>query len=521
MPVRMDQDSDRGSNRDNYPGRRRPTRGGGGGGANPLIYLLPIIFKLFRKKPKLMIGLLIVGGLFYFFGGGSSLFSPSNTNTSSSGGYATGFQPNQQKYDQAEVYEPLADNVKNPMPEKISLLKYAPTRLNQGQQGSCVGWASSYAARTILHSRATGHNPNSVRFSPSYLYNQIALKGCQGSYLKDAMQNMAQGGVLPLDKFAYDEQQCNKKPQGYHRQEASQFKIKGYNRLTKSGDEYQVDLLAVKQNLAQGAPVVIGMMVGGSFMQAMQGKNVWYPSQGDYNQRGFGGHAMCVIGYDDYLEGGAFQIMNSWGEEWGKRGTAYVRYKDFDYFVKEAYGLYPMGDANKPTSSRLNAKIGLVVNNDKSYISLGKRSNSVFVTTQTLRKGTKFKMEITNSNACYVYIFGQETDGSSYVLFPYTKKHSPYCGITGTRLFPRDFSMRLDDVGSKDYIAVVLSKNPIDYNNMNRKISSARGGDYSSKLQQVIKNTSSTQINSGKQLSISTDFKRTNMLGLVVEINKN
>ena len=515
MPVRMEEDNPRGS-RDNYPGRGK--RSSGGGGTNPLIYLLPLAFKLFRKKPKLMIGIVIVGGLFYFLGG-SSLFNSSNAQSSSA--FATGFEPNQQKYDQAEVYEPLADNTKNPLPESYSLLQYCPKRLNQGKQGSCVGWASSYAARSILHAKATAHDPNSVAFSPSYLYNQIALKGCQGAYLKDAMANMQQGGVLPFDKFGYNDNECQDLPEGYEKQEASNFKIKGYNRLTKGGNEYEVDLLAIKQNVAQGAPVVIGMMVGGSFMQAMQGRETWIPSKSDYNQQGFGGHAMCVIGYDDYKEGGAFQIMNSWGENWGNKGVAYVRYKDFDFFTKEAYGLYPMGDASKVTSSQLQAKIGLVVNNDRSYISLGRKSAEVFTTTQSLKKGTKFKMEITNSNACYTYIFGQETDGSSYVLFPYTKKHSPYCGITGTRLFPKDFSMKLDDIGKKDYIAVVLSKDPLDYTALNKRISSASGSTYSAKLKSVIKNWSGSKISSGQLLHVQTDLARAPMTGIVIEINKN
>ena len=43
----------------------------------------------------------------------------------------------------------------------------------------------------------------------------------------------------------------------------------------------------------------------------------------------------------------------------------------------------------------------------------------------------------------YLYFRTWKDDGSSYVLFPYLKpgetvsKHSPYCGITGYRLFPK------------------------------------------------------------------------------------
>ena len=71
---------------------------------------------------------------------------------------------------------------------------------------------------------------------------------------------------------------------------------------------------------------------------------------------------MCVIGYDDDLQGGAFQIMNSWGQEWGEQGIAWVTYRDFDHFVKEAYGLYPMGTTGQQPGDMLSAEIGLVLN---------------------------------------------------------------------------------------------------------------------------------------------------------------
>ena len=31
-------------------------------------------------------------------------------------------------------------------------------------------------------------------------------------------------------------------------------------------------------------------------------------------------HAMTIIGYDDNKYGGAFEVMNSWGEAFGNKG---------------------------------------------------------------------------------------------------------------------------------------------------------------------------------------------------------
>lgn len=103
----------------------------------------------------------------------------------------SGYNFNPAEFNKASVYEGLEDdNTKNPLPEAVSLLRFAPDRSNQGQQGSCVAWSCAYAAQTILTSAASGTDPNQIVFSPSYLYNQIRLEGCQGSYLQRAMEAM-------------------------------------------------------------------------------------------------------------------------------------------------------------------------------------------------------------------------------------------------------------------------------------------------------------------------------------------
>lgn len=484
MPIRMTDDPRSGGSGSRPP--RRPGGGGGGGGGNPLIYFLPNLIGFLFRRPKLAIVLIVICVVGYLiFGKGCNLGSLASGGMNSLG---TGCDLNEKAYDSVLVYEPLAETGNGRMAESVSLLKYAPSRLSQGSQGSCVGWASSYGARTILYARQSGKDPNSVAFSPSFLYNQIALSGCDGTYLKRAMEVLQEKGDVFLSKFPYDENSCSSRPPGSLMSEAAAFRIEGYTRLSEDAEDYAVHSDAIRENLAQGGPVVIGMRVGGSFMDDMEGKDVWFPTEDDYNDvERFGGHAMCVIGYNDAKEGGAFQIMNSWGNDWGVQGVAWVKYEDFEYFVHEAYGLYPMGEAAKATSQVIH--FGLteyaMKGGDftaKGRIAVKQVSKGVYQTTQAIRKGTRFKVEFSNSIPCYTYIFGQETDGSSYVLFPYTEKHSPYCGTTGTRIFPRDQSLTADDIGTRDYIAVVISYEPLDFNNINDRISKASGRDYAEKL---------------------------------------
>jgi len=255
----------------------------------------------------------------------------------------------------------------------------------------------------------------------------------------------------------------------------------------------------------------------------MKGKDMWIPSASDYKMYGFGGHALCVIGYDDYKDekNGAFQIMNSWGEEWGKKGIFWISYNDFAHFNKEAYGLFPMGDANHQESKTLNLEIGLVNNSSKQKIAFKQKDKYLFQTSTPIKKGDKFKIEVTNNATCYTYIFGMETDKSSYVLFPYTKKHSPYCGIVGTRLFPRDFSLQADNIGNKDYMAVLITKVPIDYDAVNQQINAAAGSNYYQKIMNFLgEDLIKPNFRTGKNISFQGQLSKENAVAIVMEIDK-
>lgn len=507
------------------------TSGGGGGGGiggGGLLNFLPLLLTLFRGGgggKKIILLLVAAAAAYFFFFNKSASCSGSSAVQSlfSQSGYS--FSPEQFK--KANVYEALADdNTKNPLPESVSLLKFAPDRQNQGQQGSCVAWSSVYAARTIVEAASTGQTGNSTAYSPAFVYNQIGLEGCQGAYIQNAMEFMSQRGVVSYNDFPYDDQDCSRQPTAALEQKAAQNKLHGFTRLTDGESVQGINVRAVKEHLAKDAPVVIGMMVGGSFMQGMMGKEIWAPTDEDRTQAGFGGHAMCVIGYDDRKQ--AFQIMNSWGPEWGKNGIGWVRYADFKEFVREAYGVDPMPKRGAAVNVGFEAAIGLVKNEDKQYIPLRLKGANVFETVNTVAPGTKFKMEIKNSTECNIYIFGQETDGSSYTLFPYPSKEdptktafSPYCGITGYRLFPRGKSLVPDNVGNKDVFAIVVTKQPLDWYAVNNAITKSQGADYGAKVAAALQQNAVNGVQFAAGSNGTINFKaNSNAVLCVVEVKK-
>ncbi len=123
---------------------------------------------------------------------------------------------------------------------------------------------------------------------------------------------------------------------------------------------------------------------------------------------------------------------------------------------------------------------------------------------------------------CYTYIFGEETDGSSYVLFPYTAKHSPYCGITGTRLFPKDHSLFADAKGRKDHFAIVVSKQKLDYNKLNQHFNNANGTTYQEKVSNTLQGELIENVNftGGKTIKFTTSSTTNNMVAVVLSVAK-
>lgn len=534
MPIRMTDDPE--NQQEDYNDQNDNSGGGGGGGNFPggggggLMSFLPLLLGLFRggKKSVLLLAVIGIGAYFLFFRQGGCMSAGSGGESTISKLFSnSGYSYNPDEFKKASVYEGLTDdNTKNPLPEAVSLAAFAPQRLNQGEQGSCVAWSSAYAAHTILEAASTRQNPEQVKFSPAFLYNYIGLDGCQGSYLQRAMEFMSKNGSVPFNDFPYDPTDCSRQANQALINKAQANKIHGFTRLTEGDGLSSFNIRAIKEHLAKDAPVVIGMMVGGSFMQGMMGQKVWHPTAQDRQQMGFGGHAMCVVGYNDRLEGGAFQIMNSWGPEWGENGIGWVRYGDFKEFVREAYGVDPLPKRGAALNIPLEYNIGLVDNATRKYIPLTNAGGNVFKTAAPVKIGTRFKMEIKNSTECYIYLFASQVDNSSAVLFPYKPIHSPYCGITGYRLFPRKESMEADNVGNKDFMAVVVSTKELDYNAVNTAINKSTATTFPAKVNDALSATAikTTQYGSAGAGIMSVKANNPGQSGMVVtlvEVDKN
>lgn len=210
------------------------------------------------------------------------------------------------------------------LPEQVDLSARFPTPGDQGDQGSCVGWAVGYAARSYYAVSREGRprNQSDAIPSPAYIYGAIKPEGdCDtGSLISRALDLLRQDGSQSLAIHPYNDRICP----APNRVTSPQFRISNWRAISAG----VID--DAKGALAKGHPVVIGSRLTREFMQ-IRGDVVW-------NGNGVvlpGGHAMTMVGYDERRQ--AFKLINSWGTRWGDGGFGWMSYDAYQRFVTQAY----------------------------------------------------------------------------------------------------------------------------------------------------------------------------------------
>ncbi len=213
----------------------------------------------------------------------------------------------------------------NRLPRRVDLSEYLPPIGSQGMIGSCSAWSTVYYAKTIQENQEHGWGADrlSRQFSPLFSYNQITHGRNEGTSIDDHMLIIQNMGAVPLSEFPYTEQ-INIFPDDETIARAEPYRGESYRKLSEydwNTQAWTTDINTVKTVLAEGSPVVGGFLVHDSFYD-YQGGIYSHPRGAE-----LGGHAMCVVGYDDDKR--AFLIVNSWGEDWGEDGFMWMSYDLF------------------------------------------------------------------------------------------------------------------------------------------------------------------------------------------------
>jgi len=246
-----------------------------------------------------------------------------------------------EKFDSYDQYQPFTGQKSSLLKSTIDLRSFCPSILNQGNTGACASYATAYGALTIGHAIQNQITSKTLldklAFSPSFLYNQILKENdecTQPTDLLDYIDLLKNIGVCFNSDFPNSEN-CKLKPDTSHYKKALNFKIDHGAVLFKSSRNDTFKIGTIKNFLNDSIPVVAVIQVYDTFYEAT--KPFW--KKGKYDNYLGGHHVVVVIGYDETT--GSFDIMNSWGDQWGDKGFIKIPFLDFVSICPSALVIEP------------------------------------------------------------------------------------------------------------------------------------------------------------------------------------
>jgi hypothetical protein len=304
----------------------------------------------------------------------------------------------------------------------------------------------------------------------------------------DALDVLVTQGVVPAYRFGG---KCGAAVSPGLLREASEVRLSGYKKLFEIDE--QVKHTAVRRSIAGRKPVVIGLYVSGSFLDAGER---WVPEPHEY-QRYAGpsdtAHALTVIAYDDSLFGGAFEVMNSFGSSWGDEGFTWITYQDFDLFCFQGFELFfdrgstpalehvpsSPAAAAEGTTVVASAHIDFHFLPARQVVPLVRDERFTFE--QPFRSGDLFRLVVSSGSDGYVYAFAADDVRREVVqIFPDPRRPThPYILAGASICLPGPtpgFYSAFDSTAGKDLLYLIFSDHALDPAAMLRGANSRSGG---------------------------------------------
>ena len=317
-----------------------------------------------------------------------------------------------------------------------SLRKFSPIPGHQGKTNACVGWATGYSAMTI-HKAIAAANTNKEditlnAFSPFFIFNQVKKGNCSGALITDALELLKEKGDCLLTTF--DEQyNCGAAPNSKALEEAINFKVKDYAALFYADDDKALKNEKTIQALLHDNPVIVVMQVTKSFRAIENGQKIWQPE--DNEKAESSGHAMVVTGFDKRKK--QFELMNSWGPNWGDQGYIWVSFDDFSKYALYGFQLLPdiweystvprMQADSKKQSFNISGNLFVLSDDPQTDIPFSVREAVVFdvqnncyqLAVENWRVYDGFKLMAEDmTKGIYLYLFSINPEGGVEYLYP-------------------------------------------------------------------------------------------------------
>lgn len=362
-------------------------------------------------------------------------------------------------YDTPVLTATATDN----LPEVASLKRFCPKPGNQLNHLTSASWATAYYASTILHARQSGQTDLDIitreSFSPTYTHFIIQGETADCSVpisIKESLDILVNEGVPSFTEYPYF---CPDTPPG----RVNLSTISGYSKVFNSYDPPEIRIIKIKMALSQGLPVVIALQTSSSFCEPGE---VWSPSK----PIGASDHqAICVIGYDDNKYDGSFELVNSYGKNWGSNGFIHVPYSKLMDRITEAYAAFLF-----PDNQEFRMKVD-ISSNYGSKMPVRSESEGLYTFTKGYGNGHQFKFDIQTDFNGYLYLYYFNDKDENGLLFPgneYSSGELPF-DETSIQLPGKNRYIQLDSHPGKETMVLVLSMNSLTIDKIKQTIEEA------------------------------------------------
>lgn len=193
-------------------------------------------------------------------------------------------------------------------------IPYIPSVREQGNTGMCM----AFALASIKEYQEWKERGLRVRYSPGFIYAQKTFTSKEGMIARFDLGILRRNGVCAFSQFPsigkyktikdkYDllDDQIKK--------DAKKQRVKSYVRLD---NEYEI-----KKALMEMGPVLLCINVYPSFYKTNSDGLVKEVGENENKQ---GGHAMTIVGWSVFNGRTYWNVLNSWGQDWGNNGFCMI-----------------------------------------------------------------------------------------------------------------------------------------------------------------------------------------------------
>jgi C1A family cysteine protease len=229
---------------------------------------------------------------------------------------------------------------------------------NQGQLGSCVAFAT-VAVKEWQEIKEYGMTAVSSKLAPAMaakdvrdLSEQWVYYNCkkidpwpneEGTSIRYAMKILQKEGVPFEKEWPYSDTKVGS-PSKLAKRVALWLKIESYWRITT--------IQELKASLVNNGPIPIGILCFEEIFGVGADGIIADPKNPN---EAYGGHAICVVGYDDSRK--LIKFKNSWSESWGEKGYGYLSYNFINNYMVDAWVCKDMNMQKTALKDQLPMKI--------------------------------------------------------------------------------------------------------------------------------------------------------------------